>query len=82
MVSVKVYPEFELDYAFLLGPMNDESKAATTTKTPLAFFQFNNMPFSMTEASAIFLNTLKQLLMDNLEEVSHYDNDLLVNWLQ
>ncbi len=73
----KYFTKLDLSNAYLQLPLSGESKQYVTINTQKGLFQYNQLPFGVASAPAIFQRTMETLLRD-IKGVSVYIDDILV----
>ena len=72
-----IFSKLDLANAFLQIPLDENSKQYTTINTCEGLFRYNFLPFGLTASPGIFQSFMSKIL-DNIEDVVVYHDDILV----
>ncbi|KAL5506337.1 hypothetical protein EMCRGX_G007955 [Ephydatia muelleri] len=76
--NARVFSKLDLANAYLQLPLEEESKEYITISTHRGLYRYNQLPFGVSSAPAIFQRTMESLLA-GIPNVSVYIDDLLVS---
>ncbi|CAF4637437.1 unnamed protein product [Rotaria sp. Silwood2] len=73
----KRFIKLDLSDAYLQVELDDESKKFVVINTPLGLFQYNRMPFGISNAPAIFQRTMDQVIAGIPNCIAYLDDILI-----
>jgi hypothetical protein len=74
----KYFTKIDLAKGYWQIPMEEKSKEKTSFVTPNGSYQFTRMPFGLVNSGSTF-NRMMRTMLDGLEHVDHYVDDILIH---